>query len=234
MNLTQIYSRCNKATYFSRSDDEIWDAINDGIRWAYQNVLKENQGYWIKFDTSTVSLVPGTTQYALPADLQDILRVRERVNAADQWRLVRNGALTDESIMRDYASATTLTFDSDESQFTFFGPFELASVAEDSTDDQTYEIQFSPQPVDTRQVELVYTVKCVDVTSPSSYLLIPDDGRPAVRDYAIGSLLALNGDERAQNFFDSAQSKLTMFLTVVRDRQLQDERVVTPYLDDMD
>lgn len=235
MNLLQMYSLVRSKTYFSRSDVEIYAAINEGCHRIYQAVLKENRGYWIKWDTSTVAIVPNTLEYTLPADLEQILRVRERVNSASAWRIVRHQDLTTYAMLRDTAIEAGVTYDCGfESPFSFYGPYELASVAEDSEDDETYNIRFSPTPAESHQVELVYAVKFVEVTGTGSFLIIPQEGRGAVVDFAVAELLKANGDDRSESFYETADQKMTYFLTLVRDRQMQDAPTIQPYLDDLD
>jgi hypothetical protein len=236
MDLNQMYTLARSKSYFSRSDAEIFAALNEGSRYVFQNILKENKGYFIKWDTTTVEIVPNVLEYQLPADLEQILRVRERTSASDNWRVIRNDpSLTSYTQLLDSATSYIGScYDTTESQFMFFGPYEPQSVASDADDDETYNIRFSPNPIDTRTVELVYTAKFVEVTGTGSHLVIPDDGRGAVLDYAVAELLTLNGDDRAGQFYQNAERKLTMFLTLVRDRQLQDPPQVEPYLSDLD
>ena len=237
MNLPLMYSLIQTKTYFSRSDVEIFAAINEGCHRMYQMVLKENRGYWIKWDTSTVQIVSGTAEYSLPADLEQILRVREQTSSAVPWRIVRHVDLTSESMLNDNAQAAGFYdgwYGGFESPYKFFGPYELASVAEDSEDDETYSIRFTPIPTESHNVEIVYSVKLVEVTNVNSFLIIPIEGRGAVCDYAIAELLKANGDDRAQAYYETAQEKMDSFLTLVRDRQQQDAPQVKPYLDDLD
>lgn len=234
MNLAQMYSLVRSKSYFSRSDTEIWAAINEGCHRFYQAVLKENRGYWIKTDTSTVALVPNVTEYILPADLEQILRVRERLSSAEQWRIVRSSSLTGDTMLSDAQNATQLSYDSPASQFSFYGPYETADTAENTSDPETYNIRFSPNPVENRQVEVIYAVKFIEVVGTGSFLIIPQEGRGGIVDFAVGELMKANGDTRAEAFYETSNQKLTYFLTLIRDRQLQDQRTIEPYIGDLD
>jgi hypothetical protein len=234
MNTTMMYNLANSASYYSRSQVEILAAINAGARYVYQAVCKEVKGEWIVFDTTSITIVSGVQEYTLPVGVQTVLRLRERINSADYWRVIHSAELGSWSQTHESMPGTPSDYDYTASMFTFYGPYLPAATVEGPDDVQTFNIRFSPIPTDTRQVELVYAAKIVEMTEIGNPFFIPDDGREAVLDYAIAELLKKNGDDRAEAYYATFQSKLTMFLTLVRDRQLQDQTVVTPYIEDLD
>lgn len=233
MNLNTMYNAVNRRTYFSLLPDDIWLAINQGIDKVYQAIIAEKSGFFIETDTSTITITPNQLVYVCPSDLEQVLRIRERIDAQDEWRIIRHQDLTSYAMMQDSASAYSCSYDGMESQFTFYGPYLPASVADDSSDTETYSISIAPLPVDTREVEIVYVQKFVEVATVSDSLIIPRNGHGAVLDFAVGEALAILGDDRAEINFEKAQGKLETFLIDVRDRQLQDQRQVEPYLDDL-
>jgi hypothetical protein len=239
MNLTQMFNRAKSGSYFSRSTDEVWNAINEGSRRAFQAILKEYKGTFIVFDTTSMTLVPNTITYALPAACEQILRIREQMAgspANSAWHIIRNQSLTSEAMQRDtlLAGNNYVSWDCPDSVFSFYGPYEDMTVADDSGDDETQKIRIAPTPSDTRNVELAFIAKFIEVATVNDNYIIPDEARGYVLDFAIAELLALNGDDRAPGFYSKAEEKLTYYLTLLRDRQVQDPRTVQPYIEDMD
>lgn len=228
MNLQTIHDLAAAKSYFSRPDSEVWAAINAGSRLCYQATLKEDQQYWRTVDTSSLTITPNTQEYALPVAVIQLIRVRERINAQDKWRVIEPAdPNSDEG--RDDSPGPAATFGS-SSQFNYQGPYLKQSTAVDGNDDQTLSIFITPIPQDTRQVELIYTAKYVEVAQATDPYMIPIDLRDFVLDFAISELLRGNNDDLSGQYAQSAQVKLDMALTLIRDRQLQHPTTVTPYL----
>ncbi len=87
-------------------------------------------------------------------------------------------------------------------------------------------------PTDTRYVELVYSAQFVEVEDETSFLMIPEDGHDALIDFAVAECLKANDDSLAAAYSQSGMSKMSLFLELCRNRQLQDGRAVEPYLTD--
>ena len=228
MNLQTIHDLAASRSYFSRPDSEVWAAINAGSRFAYQAVLKEDRQYFRTTDTSSVTIVPNTQEYALPVTVNQLIRVRERFNVQDKWRLIEP-ADTNSPEGRDDSPSPSVTFGC-SSQFNYQGPYLPQSDAVDGNDDQTLRIFLTPIPQDTRLVELIYIAKYVEVFAATDPYMIPTDLRDFVLDFAISELLRGNNDDLAEKYEAAAGQKLDMALTVIRERQLQHPTTVTPYL----
>src|SRR5438270_12888293 len=98
MTLQQIFDFVQKKTYFSRDDDEIWDAISEAASTLFLKVTSENSGFFLKWDTTSMTLQANVEDYALPADLGQMVRMRERLLATDQWDLVLPGDLNSSGV----------------------------------------------------------------------------------------------------------------------------------------
>ena len=236
MNLQQLYDKVNRGSYYSRAPVEIWDALSDASLELYRRILKECRGYFIKWDTTTVAIVPGQDEYSLPADCAQLIRVSEQAAGEIGWRTI---------LPSDLNSAATLarqwddfiSYDSSPmSQFLYYGPYLPATTAEEQggAPTDTYNIRFTPIPQITRTVQLIYTASFVEITGANSYLTIPLEGHDALAHAAIGHLLQLNNDSLSQQFQQDSMMKTESFLTFVRARQIQEGPVQEPYLGDLD
>ena len=230
MKLDRIKSLVDSKSYYSRNEVEVWGAINAAARQIYQAVLKEQRGYWIKWDSTSLQFLKDQTQFELPPDVQQLIRVRERASASDRWNLVNSSDSLSDGVMLNQMPVG-VNFDDPASNFTFFGPFltEADSMTQDNTDIESIEI--TPTPSNTRYVELVYTAKFVEVEDATSYLMIPEDGHDCLIDFAVAECVRPNDDSLAADYAAAGNAKLTSFLTLVRDRQLQDTRTVEPCFD---
>jgi hypothetical protein len=104
--------------------------------------------------------------------------------------------------------------------------------ANDGQDDETYSIYITPIPQDTRQVEVLYISKFLEVTTGTDNYIIPANLRDAVLDFTIAELTRPQSDSLAQDYSQSGQAKLDMALTLIRDRQVQQNVTVRPYLEE--
>lgn len=233
MTLAQMFDFVNKKTYFSRDDDEIWDAISESASTLFLKVQTENSGFFLVWDTTSVQFTPNTEEYALPAQCGALIRVRERLQATDPWALVSpsdiNSAAT---IASQFSSVIGNSLDTATSDFLYYGPY--LTMADAQTVSQQQRIRIAPIPQDTRFVELIYDAKFLDVTGQESVLVIPNEGHGAVKWDAAASLLATNDDDAAQNYKAMANENERWFLKWVRNRQYQQVRQVEPYVSDLD
>ncbi len=230
MNLSTIYSLVSTKSYWSRTEEEVWAAINAAARFLYQAVLKEQRGYWIKTDSSSLTFTSGTTVYPLPADVQQLMRMRERSSAQEQWRLVNAEDIRSDT-MQQNSTSIGVSFDGQLSDFSFYGPYLDEAASQDYSGSEIQKISIAPSPVDSRFVELVYTAKFVEVDDQTSFLMIPSDGHDALIDFAVAECLRGNDDSLVNAYTSSGNAKMSMFLTVCRDRQIEQTRTVEPYLD---
>lgn len=236
MTLDQILNLVRTKSYNSRTDAEVVAAVNAALAYIYDFIIKENRGYWIKWDTTTVGLIVNQEEYALPLDLEALIRVRERPDALPQYLLMEPAtSLTDESMIAATGTADLTVADGPVSQYVYFGPY-LDAAAAVADPQGAQKIRVGPIPSSARQVELVYTVKKIEIVDESSYLMIPDEGsgRFALIDIAVAELVQANDDSMAESYRASGERKLTMFLNTIRDRQFQQVGTQTPYLSDLD
>lgn len=234
MRLTTMFDLIQSRSYFSRPDSEIWASINTASRFVFYAILKEDQLFWLKTDTSSVAIVPNTTEYALPADFQQMIRIRERLNSQDDWRCVEWEDIRSDEMMQDVPSIATNL--GQYSPFSFTGPYFGATQSQvvDSPPtieaDEVYTIQLEPLPQDNRQVELKYIVKFLEVAAVTDPYVIPDELRDVVCDLAVAELVRGNNDSLADVYTAAGTAKMSMALTAIREKQLAHRRSVEPYL----
>jgi hypothetical protein len=229
MNLAGMFALANSKSSYSRPSSEIYAALDEGGFLVYTAVLKEFSGFFLKFDTTTVTMVSGTAEYALPPDLTQLVHVGERLNASDPFSPV-----TPESIGAALENAQQAVGWDDwawmygeGSQFGYAGPYLDATAAPGV---QTQKIRFSPQPTDTRMVELAYIAKWLPIVDASSTIMLPAEGTYAMLNFAIAELLRSNDDSLSADYETKGQKHLGAFLTWVRNRQTQQTPQITPYL----
>jgi hypothetical protein len=231
VDLQTMFQLVHQKSYYSRTDQEVWNAISEAASTLFLKILSENRGFFLKFDTSTVALTLGTEEYLLPIDCTQLLRVRERASSSAPWRVVTPADLNDPDFTdSQFASALGPNMDGPVSQFTYYSYLDAAQAA----GAQTEKIRFEPPPYDARQIELVYVAKFVDITKATSTMVIPAEGHGAVLWSAVSSLLDDNGDDGEKAQANSAENERE-FLKWVRKRQMQTAVTkVQPYLDDLD
>lgn len=226
-NLAQMFSLANSKSSYSRPEPEIYAALDEGGLLVFNAVLKETSGFFLKFDTSTVTFVPGQTEYALPPDVSQLVHVGERLSAAEPFFPVNPEGIG--SALENAQDRVGWDYNSYGygSQFSFAGPYLTADAA---TGVQTQKIRISPVPTDTRMVELAYIAKWLPITDGSSLIMLPAEGTPAMGAYATAELLRSNDDSLAREYEAKGDKHLNSFLTWVRARQLQQVPQITPYL----
>ena len=229
-NLTQMLTLANAKSSYSRPETEIYAALNKAGFRVYTAVLKEFSGFFLKFDTTTVSLVPNITEYVLPPDLSQLVHMSERLSAAERFR-----PMTPETIGDALEQAQSGVSWGDlycgsyggASLFSFAGPYLDAGGAAGV---QTQKIRVSPIPQDARFVELAYTAKWLPIVDGGSSVMLPEEGTHAMLDGAIAELLRSNNDSLSAEYAAEAKAGETAFLTWVRNRQIQQWPQITPYL----
>jgi hypothetical protein len=230
-SLAQLAATCQKDSYYSRSDDEVWSALNRGGRRVYNSVCAENGGFFIKFDETSLALVAGTTEYALPASCTQIVHLAERKSSTDEWAPIQPDSLNNILLNQLQAQGIlSLTWDN-ESEFTFYGPYldSAASVAVPAS--QIQKIRISPSPSEARFCQLVYSAKWTEIVNASSVVMLPDEGTGAMERFASAALVRKNGDTPlAAEYEEEGNRELRSFLQWVRARQIQQPLQVEPYL----
>jgi hypothetical protein len=230
MNIKQIKATINSRSNWLRKD-EVLNAINSSMQAIYQLYLKEcpDTGF-IKWDTSTVALIAGQEEYTLPADIEDLLRVRERINASDDYRLILTGGLTDAAFLAPQSGLNASFFNDPESVFKYFGPYRDAAAA--AADLKTMKFRIAPIPQEARQVELVYRARYTEIDADESFLFLPDESHDGLQDIATAEVLDLDDDSRADKLRMRGMQKIMGWIYNERRKLRGNERPqVEPYID---
>ena len=229
MTLQQLHDTAAARSFFARPDAEVWFAINTSSRSVYQAISKENRQFFRTLDTTTVTIQANVQDYNLPADCEQLVRLRERINATDTWRQIYPTEPQDREGTADYLSPS-VNYAGYGSGFFYQGPYLSMADANDGQDDETYSITITPIPSDTRQVEVLYNAKYIEVASGTDNYIIPSNLRDIVLDFTVAELVRPQSDSVANDFVQSGTAKLNMALTLIRDRQVQQRTLVNPYL----
>lgn len=228
-NLLQMVAMCGSRSGYSRPND-ILPALNEAGVFVYNAVLKEFSGFFLKFDTSSIVLTPGTQEYALPADCTQVVHLAERQSTNNRF-----APMSPETIgealegAQDQVGWYDLWADSygDDSMFSYAGPY-LGSAA--ATGVQTQKIRVSPAIDATRMCELAYTAKWLPLNNAQSPMMLPEEGTHAMLNYAVAELHRANDDTLAKDYEAKADKHLASFLTWLRARQIQRVPTIKPYL----
>lgn len=232
MTLQQLFDKVNKRSYQSRADDEILSAISSASKLLYNKILNENRGNFLKWDTTSVAIVANQDDYALPVDLQQMVRFRERLNSSQPYRTISPADINSQDFMdAQFGSIVGADQDGPISDFEYYGPLLLAADAQTLLKQR--HLRLAPIPQDARQTELVYTAKFIEITSLDDFLTIPDEGHEAVMFYASADLKVLNDDDNTGDL-TMAQMHEREFLKIVRKNQTQKGPQVEPYITDLD
>jgi hypothetical protein len=223
MNLAQAITLIDSGSYFSRSREEVIAALNEGSRRLYNWTVKEQKGFFLKWDT-TKTLIPTVQEIAMNLDLQRIVRITEFDATSGKYRIIHSTDFN--SISRDRNTSSDLPFvdfDFEDSPYSFYGPYEK--------DDAIFYVLIEP-PTDTnRALEIVYAAHFVEIVDPDvDYWMIPENARSAVVDYAISELLKKNNDDLWETFEGSGNTKRNEYLETIRTLQVQDTPRQEPYL----
>lgn len=232
MNLAQMFALCNSKSGYSRAEGEIYASLaRSGFR-VYSAVLKEFRGFFLKFDETSLTLVPNTQEYAMPADFSQMVHLSERLSATENWRPMAPIDLdTAVSNVQDaigwddfYSSAYGYS-----SVFGYYGPYldSAAAIADQSL--QIQKIRIEPNPSETHFCQLVYAAKWLPIVDASSKVMLPDEGTYAMESFASAQLCAMNDDTRAQMYEAQGMTDLSAFLSWVRNRQIQSVPMITMY-----
>lgn len=235
MDLGHAYKLANSKSGYSRSDDEIYDALNAGGWRVFAATVKEFSGFFIKFDEVSLSLSPSnaTQEYSLPADCSQLVHVAERLTSSENWHPMSPETLDD--ALSNLQSATGWdSFWSSQygtvSEFGYYGPYLDATAAPQGQALQIQKIRVSPIPSATRMVQLAYTAKWLPIVNASSSIMLPDEGTPAMLNYAVAELCKASDDStRYAAYMKDGDSHLNSYLTWARARQIQAPLSIEPY-----
>lgn len=243
MTLKQIYALADSRSHFVRTakPDIIWSAITEAARSLYFWIKKENKGFFIKWDTTTIAFANAQEEYTCPPDLEQIVRFSERQNSSQSWRQLTPSGVNDPlfkaSQFEDVIILSGIVF----SDYAYAGPYLTGpseqtgqeAIDEAAEQAEVYKVRIAPIPSSVRQTELIYTAKFLEMTEDTDVCIIPEEGRGVLLEYAIANLLRGKSDEEAVAIKASGDEMRELYLTSVRDRQIQEYAIVQPYLDDL-
>jgi hypothetical protein len=225
-----MYATVNSKTSFSRPN-EIYSALSEAGWLVYSAVVKENGGFFLKFDTTTVVLTPGQQEYAMPADLTQLVNISERQTASEKWQTIEPTSLKD-AMDNTQSVVGWLDYCYGSSEFKFYGPYLPAAAAQGPAASQIQKITIEPAIDVVRMVELAYTAKWLPILNANSLVMLPEEGTYAMQNYAIAEIHRGNDDTLSKEYEGKGDKHLTAFLTWVRQRQTVERPRITAYLGD--
>ncbi len=235
-NLTQLIQNATSGSYYSRTAGEVISALNEAGFELYTAVLKENSGFFIKFDETSLTLTSSTNnqEYTLPADLTQVVHLAERLTSAENWHEIIPANNLENVLQNQLSDAGIWSPNfARGSRFEYYGPFLDSTNAVKTTPAlQLQKVRIAPITDVNRFVQIAYTAKWLPLNNSSSPLMLPDEGTYAMEKYAIAKLLKLNGDGLADTFLSEGQRLEARFLTWIRQRQIQQMPQASSYLED--
>jgi hypothetical protein len=237
MQLSAMFARINQKTGFIFTPDEVYAAINESGQYVYQKVLKENRGFFIKVDETSLILNPGTPGqdqvYDLPSDCTQILHLAERPSNDPTCRWE---PMEPTSIGKAFSDEWQSYVDYDGfgagSRFKYAGPFLPASNVSGALIDypQIQQIAVTPTVDQARTTQLIYAAKWLEIVDSTSANMLPDEGTTTQYNGAMAILTGDMDDTRTGSYAQRAKLNLDAFLQWCADRQLQRGMRVKSYL----
>lgn len=236
MNLAQMYALADSKSGYSRSDGEIYDALNESGFRVFSAVLKEFRGFFIKFDETSLSLQPlsanATQEYPLPADLTQIVHLAERPSPSEDWHpmppLDLSTALTTLQDNVGWEDFYAYGYGA-ESEFGFYGPYLDADAAEAGGALQIQKIRVAPGPTQARSCQIAYTAKWLEIVDASSKIMLPGEGTYAMLNFAIAELRRSSDDSLSADYEKKGETHLDSFLSWLRARQIMQPLTIETY-----
>lgn len=232
MNLAQMYALANGKSGYSRSDGEIYAALGRAGYKVYAAVLKEYRGFFIKFDETSLTLVPGTQEYVLPADLTQIVHLAERQSSAEDWApmspVTLGSALTNLQNAVGWSDFYSSVYGS-RSAYGFYGPYLDSTATLAGQTLQIQKIRVEPQITTSRFCQIAYTAKWMPITDASSKVMLPDEGTYAMESFASAELCGMSDDSRAEMYMQQGNADLSSFLSWIRARQIMAPLTIETY-----
>ncbi len=235
MTLAQIFDLVNKKTYFSRDDDEIWAAISNAASTLFLQIESENSGFFQVTDKTSLTLAAGVEEYLLPAQLGEMVRLRESTTGnptTDPWRVINPVDINSDVVNSAQYRGAGDPLNSADSQFLYVGPYLTAANAALPTQPQSLKI--APIPQDARFCELIYYAKFADITGTESPKVMPNESDGAVVWSAVEELLVVNDDDSHESAAAQKDENTRWLMKWVRNRQFQQVRQIEPYVSDLD
>lgn len=244
MTPAEIYNLADARSGMVRTarPELIWSAITEAARSMYLWIKKENAGFFIKWDTTTIAMANTVEEYTCPADLDQIVRFSERINAQDRFREILPTNINAQLFRNSQFETLVGPAGAGQSIYSYIGPYlpgATGTVAAQAADEaaaeaEIYKVRIAPTPGEAHQTELVYSAKFIEMRSDKDVCVIPEEGRGALLEYAVANLLAGKDDSKAVAARAMGDEAKELYLTSVRDRQIQQYSGVQPYLDQLD
>lgn len=234
--LAQMFSRINQKTAFTFTPDEVYAALDEAGLLVYQKVLKENRGFFVKIDETSVVLQPGVVGqdqiYDLPDDCSEILHLAERLQSSPQSRW---SPMEPTTIGRAISDAWFSYVDwegfGSASRFKYAPMLEAGDTASGMIDaPQAMKVAIAPTVDQPRATQLVYAAKWCEIQDSASLNMLPNEGTWAQYNFALASLTGDIDDTREGSYAQKGQVQLDAFLQWCADRQLQRGMRVESYL----
>src|SRR6266571_3802285 len=226
MNVAQLYANVNQKTSFSRPN-EIYAALEEAGFKVYAAILKEFSGFFLKFDTTTITLTPGQSVYPMPPDLGNLVSLAERQTASGRWHTIEPTGLQD--ALNDAQVNTNWDGNSyGGPRFRFYGPY----LPEITGPTQTQQINIEPAVDAVRFCEIAYTAKWLPITNANSLNTLPSEGTYCQQSFAIAEIHRGNNDSLSAEYEAKGRAQLTDFLTWIRNRQTVKWPTIKSYLED--
>jgi hypothetical protein len=231
MRLQDIHDRAASASYNSRSESEIWGAINEAGKYCYDWIKKEApNSVFLVTDTTSVPWVAGTQDYLLPSALDHLIRMRIRLNAQEPWAIVAPSDWNRRDFLID-SYGTSIDFGGTSSLFEYAMFIPQSQI---DTFGEQKEVHIEPAPLSAYLVELLYAARWTVISKANDPFNLPVDARYACEALALAELLRKNDDSNADNYEAKGQRYMTVYLDGLRKLQTQMVSTQQPYVDDLD
>lgn len=242
MNLQQLHDLAASRSYYSRPDNEVYQALSSAFKKIYLWTAREYKNYFLKTDSTTIQFAPNVQQCACPPDLAILIRIGEQPlnsppNTPFNW--MRPADMTsDRFILKEFQSLVINQY-SPASNFVFSGPFldQASAIKQKGAAVQgPKQLLFSPIPFDQRAVKVVYAAQFLEINGANDPVMMPMECHEAALDYAVAELVRSNGDAMAETYEAAGKDKFQSdYLPFYRQSQItQYPLTQEPYLDDLD
>lgn len=231
-----MFNRINQKTAFTFTPDEVYAALDEAGLLVYQKVLKENRGFFVKVDETSLVLTSGTPgqdqTYDLPTDCTQILHLAERLSTdmTGKWQPMEPTSLG-KAYSDEWQSYVDYDGFGSGSRFKYATLLSATNTAGDFTyNAQTQQIAVTPTVDQTRNTQLIYAAKWTRIIDSTSKNMLPDEGTLAQYNGALAILTGDIDDSRQGAYMQRAKIQLDAFLQWCADRQLQRGMRVKSYL----
>lgn len=195
-------SRANSNSYFSRSTADLITAANSAGWAIFTAIKRENRGFFVKFDTTTITLTPGQSFYTLPPDFSQLIHFSERRVSSEPYHPLGHTSIGN---ALDFAQIQT-GFNNDtgyyggQSRYSFDGPYLPAPTNPTPNAPQIYQMDIIPAIDTVRMTELVYIANWIEIIDQNSVVMLPTSADAAWLALTTAELLDMNSDSQAETY----------------------------------